>query len=188
MFINSFHDSLCTTIGLLHRFPVWNSYFSLMSCLNFCAVKRHHGQGISYKSNHLIVVCSQFQRFRPLSSMVGSMMSSRQAWCWRNHWKLHLDLEEGRERKTGHGIGFFEPSKPTLSDTVPPAKPHILNPSNPFKQFHSLMTKHSDIWAYGYHFHSYHHMSLVMLYSNRFMLWLIVITFIPEFDLKFREN
>jgi hypothetical protein len=45
-------------------------------------------------------------------------------------------------------IWTFETSKLTQSDTIPSTRPHLCskaihtNPSNPFKEFHSLMTKH----------------------------------------------
>ena len=53
--------------------------------------------------------------------------------------------------------GLLKPPNPPPV-TVLSTRPHLPNPCNPFKQFNSLMTKHSNIWAYRVH-HSYskHH-------------------------------
>lgn len=51
---------------------------------------------------------------------------------------------------TENGPGcVFKASKPTISDIHPPKFTHP-NPSNSFKQYHSLVSKHSIIWHFGH--------------------------------------
>lgn len=64
----------------------------------------------------------------------GSMAAGGQAL----EWYLHPQARAGE-------TWAFETSKPNPSVTPPPTKPRHLNPSNPIKQFHSLMTKYSNI-------------------------------------------
>ena len=51
----------------------------------------------------------------------------------------------------------FETSKPTPRDTLPSTRPRL---PIPLKQCHSLVTKHSNIWAYEDHSYSNHHKGL----------------------------
>lgn len=100
-----------------------------------------------------------FQRLSPLSSW----------WkmCWRewklgasdrelkhgvSDWELHPDPQAAWETGPGQSfqtltptlMSYFLPHSHTYSNKVIPPKP-----CNSFKQFHSLMATHSNIWADG---------------------------------------
>lgn len=70
---------------------------------------------------------------------------SRQAWCWNSHWELHLICKMEAE---GERLGLAEVSeisKAHLSDTPPPARPHLLIL---LKQFYHVETKYSNARVY----------------------------------------
>ena len=62
----------------------------------------------------------------------------------------YILIHRQRERETGLAWVFERPVHFLQQGRAP-------NPSNPFKQFHSLVTKHSNIGAYKSHSHSNHH-------------------------------
>lgn len=78
----------------------------------------------------------------------------RQLWYWRVA-KSHILIDRPRKREGekknrdfGLGLGWaFETSMPTPSDTSS-NKATLPDPSNPIKEFYSLVTKHSimNLW------------------------------------------
>lgn len=85
--------------------------------------------------------------------------------CWRSTWELHPDLQAERDRREGErGEGETGPSGMAFWNLKLHSQWHsssnkaVPNPSNLFKQCHSLMTKFSNAWAYGgRHSYSNHH-------------------------------
>ena len=73
----------------------------------------------------------------------------------------------------------FETPNPTPSDTPPSLRAYILIFP---KQLHQLGTKHSNIWAYGGHYYSNHHIS--QLVSPRFSEKLLASKKTPDFNFR----
>ena len=79
--------------------------------------------------------------------MAGSMATCRQTWCWWGSWEFCIQISrQKRERET---LGLA-----TSSDTPLPTRPCLLIP---VKYCHSMMTKHSNIWAFFFFNHHIPH-------------------------------
>ena len=78
------------------------------------------------KAEHFVGAGLQCQGFIPRS-----LWQEAEGHTDRNKRLLHLDAQAaGRQRETLGLAWAFETSKPTLSDTLPPARPHLLILSN----------------------------------------------------------
>lgn len=124
----------------------------------FIAVKWHHDQVPLRKRKHWLV-----QRCSPLS--YGREQGRIQVECWeqypnlqadrQRHGQTDRDRDKETERDTGPVLSFWNltaySQRHTSSNKITP------NPSNPFKQFYSLVTNHSNIGACEGCAYSNHH-------------------------------
>jgi hypothetical protein len=119
--------------------------------------------------------------------------AGRQTWNCINSWEFYILIhkhqvrrerdkerrreterhrERERQRDEAWWGGGVETSKPIPSNIIPPTRSCFLIFLILLKQFHSLVAKHSNIWAYGDCSHSNHHISLpiphklIFLYHN----------------------
>ena len=82
---------------------------------------------------------------------------SRQAWCWRSSRETETDRQT--DRQTRLGMDFWH-LKIHLQWHTSSNKAILPNSFNPFKEFYSLVTKHSIKYvslSYGGHSYSNHH-------------------------------
>lgn len=95
------------------------------------------------------------------------MVGRRQTWCWNCSWELYILIDRQEEESVRLSLAWnFEASKPTLSVTLPPIRSYLLTLLTLPKQFYSLTTKHSNLWAHVSHFHSNH---ILLLDPYRFI-------------------
>lgn len=117
------------------------------------ARKKHQRESIYLEA------CLQLERVRPLSSGQVTWWHTSH---WRSGWELYnLICRQQAKREPGPTVGFWNPKAFPQWHTYSNKKAMPSNPSNPFRQFHSLLTKNSNIWAREEHSDSNHHSGLL---------------------------
>lgn len=98
----------------------------------------------------------QFQNLSPLSSWQGAWWHAERIWSWELYTLICRQRVKERVR---HELRILNcPPQPwhTFFNKVTRIL-RLSNPSNLFEQFHTLVTKHLKMWAYGRHSCSSHH-------------------------------
>jgi hypothetical protein len=108
-------------------------------CLSqgFTAVNRHHDQGKSYKTQHLIGAGLQVQRFSPLSSR-WEPGSNQAGMAQADLRVLHLHPKAASGRLTSRWLGWGSYTH-THSDTPIPTRSHLFQQGHTFRWCHSLV-------------------------------------------------
>lgn len=139
--VTLFKVTIMANLGFIY----WLSNFSIV-------VIKHHDQGNLFKKHLIWGPCLQSERisYKFMTLVVGSRAAGRWPWLRNSSWELTCEIptmrQRGGERESTGMLWAFESTKPTPSDTSPPARPHLIILP---QQFHQLRTKHSNIWAQG---------------------------------------